>query len=109
MDYLLDRADDLSSGTNAAHALHDLQKLMMRPIQSIHMPDACTKPWGSAVDKMGTHLNFGLNRLPTKNELLVDYLENTCRLPLELLPAARLGSDIVLPTIGMRSAQCSPI
>lgn len=98
LDYLLERADELSRTRNGAHALHDLQKLVLRPIQSIHMLDAYTKPWHSAIDSIDDYLNFGLNRLPTKDEGMVDYLWNTCRLPDETLPTARLGSDIVLPT-----------
>jgi hypothetical protein len=99
LDYLLEKAKLMSQKTNGIYALHDLQKLVMRPIQSIHMMDAYKKPFNSAIDSLDDCNNFGLNRIPSiENKGVIEYLWKDCRLPDDKIPLARLGSDIVLPT-----------
>lgn len=66
------------------HALEDLQRLIARPLQSLHMVDAYLKPAHGAVKSL----------LPEDIGFPFDY-ENLKKMD---APAAVLGRDIVLPT-----------
>lgn len=77
-------------------ALGDLQKLVLRGIQSRHMANAYFK--SNAIAELSDANSFGLTYLPMYDDFLQTYLWKNCKLPDDALPIARLASDIVLPT-----------
>lgn len=93
---LLERAKEFADCGNK-HALEDLQRLVLRPIQSRHMVDAYLKEDHKAVDSFHEWNHIGLYMIPSLQKTFIDHvLEH--RLDKETLPTAKLGRDIVLPT-----------
>lgn len=94
---LLDRAEVFFTCGNR-EALVDLQRLVLRPIQSIHMLDAYLRPDHHAIESldMWVDLNFGV--IPQIEQTLEDFVLDNREILTERLPIAQLGHDIVLPT-----------
>lgn len=95
---ILNIAEKLASMPNPIPRLHDLQKLIMRPIQALHMSDAYRKPAHGAIDSLDDFKSFGIDSLPTLQKGFVEFLWYSCKAKESDIPTANLASDIVLPT-----------
>lgn len=96
LDCLLERAGEFAAKRNI-HALEDLQRLVMRSIQSLHMVDAYLKPDHKAMTQFHEWNDIGINHIPGLNN---SFISRVTKHPIEkdFLPIAKLGRDIVLPT-----------
>lgn len=93
---LMMRAKIFANQKNVA-ALEDLQKLVMRPIQSLRMVDVYFKPDHKSLGVYHIWNDFGLNYVPGLDNSFISHLiEN--QIEKEDLPVAKLGRDIVLPS-----------
>lgn len=98
---LMEWADRLEASGNL-EGLHDLAKIMLRPVQALHLSDAYLKPPHGATDSLwwGDSLGF-TGQLQGVGEDVMAYIMSLSNVPqvegakqLEL----NLASDIVLPT-----------
>lgn len=94
--FLLERATDFVNQGNL-FALEDLQRLVVRPLQSRHMVDAYLKADHNAIASLQEWNDIGLSWIPGLEQTLTDYASRH-RYDQEELASARLGIDIVLPT-----------
>lgn len=79
-------------------ALEDLQRLVLRPLQSLHMLDAYLKADHQALGSFEMWNDFGLNFIPSKGQSFIDIIHDDRQIPEKNLPIAKLGRDSVLPT-----------
>lgn len=96
LPFLLDRAKQFAVNGNT-HALEDMQRLIMRPIQSLHMVDAYLKERHKAVSGFLEWSDFGIGYIPSLAKTFIE-LAHCNRFEKNCLPIAKLGRDIVLPT-----------
>lgn len=93
---LMMRANYFADRKNVA-ALEDLQKLVMRPIQSLRMVDVYFKEDHKSQGTFHIWNDIGLNYIPGLGTSFISHLIDN-RIDNERLPVAKLGSDIVLPS-----------
>lgn len=93
---LLERAGEFAAKRNMS-ALEDLQRLVMRTVQSLHVVDPYLKPDHKAIAQFHEWNKIGLNHFPGLNDTFIGH-ETKHPIKKDLLPIARLGRDIVLPT-----------
>lgn len=79
-------------------ALEDLQRLVMRPIQSRHMVDAYLMPSHGATESLYMWTDLGIDYIPGAKQTLDEFITDNRQLQKEKLPLAKLGQDIILPT-----------
>lgn len=94
---LLKRADEIAR-FNGREGLVDLQRLIARKLQSEHMSDAYFKPAHGAIPSLDACRHFGINLVPGANQHFDEFILDNRSLPMDELPRAKLGRDIVLPT-----------
>ncbi|MFA0813392.1 DUF6710 family protein [Microbulbifer epialgicus] len=97
LQLLLRRAKKMAA-LGQKEALEDLQRLALRQIQSRHMVDAYLKPDHHAIDPLSEWNDVGITFIPSIKKSLIDFLLDGRRINKGLLPTAKLGRDIVLPT-----------
>lgn len=97
LSLLLERASKLMA-LGKREALVDLQRLVMRPIQSDHMLSAYLRPDHSATCSFDKWRHFGLSYIPDLEMSFIDFLMAGRSMSIEQAPKAALGRDIVLPT-----------
>lgn len=98
LQFLMQRAEEFYKQSNR-EALLDLQRLVMRPLQSHHMLDAYLQPDHGAVDSFDLWRSLGISKIPNTNESFLDFVLATGRrIEDSKIPKVKLGKDIVLPT-----------
>jgi len=96
LKFLLERASSFVKYNNI-EALEDLQRLVLRPLQSQHMLDAYLKEDHDSLRSFHAWNDIGIGFIPGLQKNFIEFvLEH--RIEKELLPAAKLGRDNVLPT-----------
>lgn len=96
LELLLERANYFFERRNVA-ALEDLQRLILRPIQSTHMADAYLKQDHGAVSAFHTWNSMGIGFIPGLQKNFIEFaLEH--EMDKKILPLAKLGRDNLLPT-----------
>ncbi len=93
---LIERTDAIARENNI-NGLLDLQRLIIRPVQSKHMADAYLKNNHCAISEINPYTDFGLYGIPSLQKSFFDFLRAQ-KIHNEKLPTASLGRDIVLPT-----------
>ncbi len=97
---LMARARVLKERENVA-GLRDLIKIVLRPVQSLHMRDAYLKEPHKAVGSLFWSESLGLERvIPGINKRLIDFVwSNECLVEdKSLYPSLNLASSVTLPT-----------
>ncbi|HRH76452.1 MAG TPA: hypothetical protein PK129_03810 [Cellvibrionaceae bacterium] len=93
---LLERANYLAKHNNI-EALEDLQRLVLRPLQSQHMLDAYLKDDHDTLQKFHHCIDIGIGFITGLQKHFIEFIfENS--IERELLIPAKLGRDNVLPT-----------
>lgn len=99
-DAVMQTAAKLANRKNV-EGLRDLQKIVLKPIQALHIRDAYLKPPHGGVESLFWNESLGIERhIPGLNQGLVDYVWSPKCLVRDksVYPELRLSSDIVLPT-----------
>lgn len=99
-DALMQRASALAERKNT-EGLRDLQKIVLRPVQALHIRDAYLKPPHGSIGSLFWNESLGIDRfIPGIDQRLVDYVWSPrCHVKNEsVYPRLMLSSDVVLPT-----------
>lgn len=96
LDLILQKAKYFYDRENLS-ALEDLQRLILRPIQSIHMADAYYKQDHGAISAFHTWNSIGIGYIPSLEKNFIEFVL-AHEMDKNGLPVAKLGRDNVLPT-----------
>lgn len=103
-EHLMDWANSLSAEHNR-RGLEDLIKIVLRPVQAIHLRDALLRPRHAGPQSL--HWMSSLGGLwdgYADNGTWAAFLLKNCRRPVDQSSSIRLASDMVIPTLWSESS-----